>query len=122
MDSRGGDSMLFKLNGLDVKTPSKCDITVSDIDADSQRNAKGVMIRNKIRHIHGFQISYNEIKPFECAEITSQLNNSEFTLDVFCPIHNKEEHLICYAGDRSISTYSDKLSIYVDFAFDIIEI
>lgn len=113
--------MFFLLNGKKVKTPSVMGVTVSDIDAESERNAKGRMVRNKIRHIHGLQISYNEIKPEECAEITSVLNDSSFIVDFYCPLCAKEHHIECYSGDRQINVYSDKLKIYTEFSFDLIE-
>lgn len=39
---------MLKINGVDVATPKSFKVTIADIDGESNRNAAGLLIRDRI--------------------------------------------------------------------------
>lgn len=98
---------MFKINGVDIKTPRKFDVGYQDIDADSSgRNAAGDMVRDRLTRKVKIDIEWGPMSDFEISYILSRILGTFFSVTYHDPLENRVLEKTFYAGDRTMGTYS----------------
>lgn len=98
---------MLKINGVAVKTPSKFEVQISDLDGESNRNAQGDLIRDRIAVKRKLVCEW---PPLTQAESVMLLNAVK---DVFFEVTYPDPQLgiitkTMYVGDRSLPAYQYK--------------
>jgi len=97
---------ILKIDGVAVKDPKKCDITISDIDGETTRNAAGLLIRDWIAEKRKVEVEWGPLSTAESAAILSKVKKGKFVELTF---EDPELGLITrtmYVGDRKVPMYS----------------
>jgi hypothetical protein len=99
-----GKMALLTINGVALKTPSEFNVTVSDIDYNTTRNAKGDLIRDRIGVKRKLDLSF---PPMTQTELTTLLNATSavfFNVTYQDPILGMTTKEM-YVGDRKMPLY-----------------
>lgn len=102
-NGKGGNPML-KINGTTIKTPSKMEIGLMDIDGETNRNARGEMIRDRIATKRKISCEWPAMSQSEASALLNAVKDTFFSIEFPDP----RDGIItktCYVGDRSIPMY-----------------
>ena len=104
--------MYWDVNGKTIPTPSTLNFTISDIDGESNRNAKGDMVRDRIAVKRKLDLGWNALNNEELHTLLNAVcdksksgDNVFFTVEFFDPMENKRVKCTMYVGDRSMPEY-----------------
>lgn len=97
----------MKINGVDIATPKTFEVAVSDLDGESNRNANGELIRDRIAVKRKINIEWG---PLTQAEIQTLLNavSSVFFTVTFPDPQSGVTTKTMYVGDRTAPALSYK--------------
>lgn len=95
---------MISINGVQIATPKRYEVTVSDLDGESNRNAKGELIRDRIAVKRKLNLEW---RPLTQTEIQTLLNSVS---DVFFTVTFPDPELgmitkTMYVGDRTAPAY-----------------
>lgn len=95
---------MLKINGVDIATPKTYQPTISDEDGETNRNANGYLIRDRIATKRKLEMEWG---PLSQDEISTLLNAvSDVFFDITFP--DPKDGIITktmYVGDRSAPAY-----------------
>lgn len=97
---------ILKIDGVAVKDPKKCVVTISDIDGETVRNAAGFITRDWIDEKRKAEVEWGSLATAESAAILSKVKKGRFVELTF---EDPELGLITrtmYVGDRKAPMYS----------------
>ncbi len=95
------------INGALIKTPSKFEVQISDLDGESNRNAQGDLMRDRIAVKRKLICEWPPLNQSECSELLKAVKNVFF--DVTYP--DPELGMVTktmYVGDRTSPAYQFK--------------
>lgn len=98
---------MLKINGATIRTPNVFEVQISDLDGESNRNAKGDLIRDRIAIKRKLICEWPPLNQSECSTLLKSVKNVFF--DVTYP--DPELGMITktmYVGDRSTPAYRYK--------------
>lgn len=95
---------LLSINGVDVVTPSKFSVTVSDFDGETTRNAKGELVRDRIGVKRKLDCEWPPLTQSQMSTLLSAVTNVFFTVTYLDP-QDGESTRTMYVGDRSAPMY-----------------
>jgi len=117
------NTFVFKVNGVDVPTPSQFGWSLQDVSAsDAGRTQDGLMHKNRITQKEKIQLSWAYPKP-EVASVILQLFNPEYFEVMYrSPFNNQIVTKTFYRGDAQAPTYWwCNGGLFQSISFDIIE-
>jgi flagellar basal body rod protein FlgG len=94
------------LNGVQVKTPKKMKWVISDLDADSTRNAQGLLIRQRIGVKRKIEIEWGPLSDTEVATILNAVSGVFFSVNAPDAQTGGQRSGTFYVGDRTAPVYS----------------
>ena len=95
---------MIKINGVAIATPKIYEATVSDLDGESNRNAAGQLIRDRIAVKRKLNLEWGPLSQSEIAPILNAISGVFFTVTFPDPqlgIITKT----MYVGDRTAPAY-----------------
>lgn len=95
---------MIKINGVAIATPKIYEATVSDLDGESNRNAAGQLIRDRIAVKRKLNLEWGPLSQSEIAPILNAVSGVFFTVTFPDPqlgIITKT----MYVGDRTAPSY-----------------
>ncbi|CUQ08679.1 Lj965 prophage protein [Clostridium paraputrificum] len=95
---------MMKINGVAIATPKIYEATVSDLDGESNRNAAGQLIRDRIAVKRKLNLEWGPLSQSEIAPILNAVSGVFFTVTFPDPqlgIITKT----MYVGDRTAPAY-----------------
>lgn len=96
----------MKINGTTIKTPSAISFTVSDIDKNSERNAAGNMIRDRVAVKRKLECEWYVMTTAELSLLLNAVKDTFFSVTYLDGMTGKEETKTFYVGDRTAPMYS----------------
>lgn len=115
----------FKVNGVDIKCPSKCDPGYQDISApDSGRTLDGLMWKNRIGQKVTLSLEWLGVSDEDAATILQAFDPEYINVTYHDAKTNSNVTKTFYTGDRKCSTYwwsDDAGFTYGNIVFNIIE-
>ena len=115
----------FKVNGVDMPCPSKCDIGYQDIsDPDSGRTLDGLMHKNKVGQKVKIDLEWLGVNDADAATILTAFDPEYFSVTYHDAKTNTNVTKNFYAGDRKCTPYwwNDTNDFtYSSISFNIIE-
>ena len=95
---------LLTINSVAVKTPSKFNVTISDIDYNTTRNAKGDLIRDRIGVKRKLDLDFPPMTQTELTTLLNAVDQVFFNVTYQDPILGLTTKEM-YVGDRKMPMY-----------------
>lgn len=112
---------MLKVNNVVIKTPSSFQVDISDIDGESNRNARGELIRDRIAVKRKLNCSWQGLTDAEIKSILSAITDTFFTVEYPDPLVGGLTTKTFYVGDRNAPMYNYKLHIWEGLTCNFIE-
>lgn len=96
---------MLKINGVAIATPKAFEVTISDLDGESNRNTNGELIRDRIAVKRKLNCEWGPLSQSECSTLLKAVK------DVFFQVTYPDPELgvltkTMYVGDRTSPAYS----------------
>ena len=95
---------MIKINGVDIATPKTYEPTISDLDGESNRNANGDLVRDRIAVKRKLNLEWGPLSQSEISTLLKAVSSVFFTVTFPDP----ELGIITktmYVGDRTAPAY-----------------
>lgn len=96
---------MIKINGVDIATPKTYEATVTDLDGETNRNANGEMIRDRIAVKRKLNLEWGPLTQAEIQTLLSAVSSVFFTVTFPDPMSGMVTKTM-YVGDRTAPVYS----------------
>lgn len=96
---------MIKINGVDIATPKTYEATVTDLDGETNRNANGEMIRDRIAVKRKLNLEWGPLTQTEIQTLLSAVSSVFFTVTFPDPMSGMVTKTM-YVGDRTAPAYS----------------
>lgn len=108
---------LLQVNGVDIATPSKLQVDLSDLDGTTNRNAKGELVRDRIAVKRKISLEWPPLSNSDISTILKAVQNVFFSCTYPDPMEGINQTKTFYVGDRSAPMYKNGLweSLKMDF-------
>ena len=97
---------MYKVNGVVMPTPKSFTVSISDLDGESNRNANGELIRDRIATKRKLEIEYQPLDPSEISLILKAISPVFISVEYPDPQEGGVITKTMYAGDKSSHMYS----------------
>ena len=117
---------MLKINGVQIPTPYKFDVTLYDLDSSAERTASGVVVRDRVRsNVYKVELAFRGLNETEYTQLINAITPAQFTFEFPDPITLQNKTITTYAGDKKLNAYTydsvRKVVSYKDVAFNLIE-
>ena len=99
---------MLKINGTTVKTPKTFKVDIMDVDGESNRNARGELIRDRIAVKRKIECEWPPLSMSEISTILNAVKDVFFQLEYPDPMAGGTITKTFYVGDRSAPMYRNK--------------
>lgn len=96
---------MLKINGVDIATPKTFKVNISDLDGESNRNAKGDLIRDRIAVKRKLECEWPPLKMSEISALLKAVQDVYFTVNYPDPMEGAFSTRTFYVGDRTAPIY-----------------
>ncbi|MDP4144484.1 MAG: hypothetical protein Q8936_08390 [Bacillota bacterium] len=115
--------MALIINGVAVAAPKSFQVNLVDLDADNTtRNAKGVLMRDRIRQMRKLECEWGPLTTSEISVILQAVNPTGVNVTYPDPYSGNDQTRTFYAGDRSAPAYNFDNEIWQGLKMDLIEV
>jgi hypothetical protein len=112
---------LIQINGVDLLTPSKLSVTISDLDGETNRNAKGELVRDRIAVKRKLSLQYPPLTTAQISSVLSKVTSVYFTCSFLDPLVGGTYSGTFYVGDRTTPLYNANMGLWESMTMDFIE-
>lgn len=95
---------MLQINSTEVVDPSTYQVTISDIDADSNRNANGELLRDRIAVKRKLSLEFGPLTQDEISTLLNAITDIFFDVTFFDPAEGSVTKTM-YVGDRTAPAY-----------------
>lgn len=93
---------MLKINNVSITSPSVFQVDIQDIDGESNRNAKGDLLRDRIAVKRKLNCEWPPLTAEECSTLLNAVSGVFFNVYYPDPMTGNFETKTMYVGDRSI--------------------
>lgn len=97
---------MLKINGVDIATPKSFKVTINDIDGESNRNAKGDLIRDRVATKRKLECEWPPLTMAQSSTLLQAVKDIYFQVEFPDPMEGALITKTCYVGDRSSPMYA----------------
>lgn len=98
---------MIKINGVDIATPKVFEVSISDIDGETNRNANGDLIRDRITTKRKLNLEWPPLSQSEMQTLLNAVSSVFFTVTYPDPMSGVTTKTM-YVGDRKAPALSYK--------------
>ncbi|NWK12778.1 DUF6711 family protein [Clostridium cadaveris] len=98
---------MLKINGVAIATPKTYEVTVQDLDGETNRNANGDMIRDRIAVKRKLNLEWQPLSQSEISTLLTAVSGVFFTVTFPDPQLGMVTKTM-YVGDRTSPAYQFK--------------
>jgi hypothetical protein len=95
---------MLKINGVAIATPNTYEVTISDLDGETNRNAAGDLIRDRIAIKRKISLEWPPLSQEELSLLLNAVSEVFFTVEFPDPQLGVTTKTM-YVGDRSSAMY-----------------
>lgn len=95
---------MLKINGVAIATPKVYEVTISDLDGESNRNANGKLIRDRIAVKRKISLEWPPLTQAEISKLLNAVSGVFFTCEFVDPQSGVLTRTM-YVGDRTSPAY-----------------
>jgi hypothetical protein len=115
--------MSLLINGAAVAAPKSFQVNLVDLDSDkSNRNAKGVMLRDRLRQMRKLECEWGPLTTAEISLILQTVNPVGVPVTYPDPYTGNNQTRTFYAGDRTSLAYDFNNQMWQGLKMDLIEL
>ncbi|AGK95636.1 DUF6711 family protein [Clostridium pasteurianum] len=115
--------MSFLINGVAVTAPKTFQVDLVDLDSDTtQRNAAGVLMRDRLRQMRKLQCEWGPLTTVEISTILHAVDPTSMPVTYPDPYAGSDQTRTFYAGDRTAPAFNFNSGQWLGLKFDLIEI
>jgi hypothetical protein len=115
--------MSLLINGVAVAAPKSFQVNLVDLDSDkSNRNAKGVMLRDRLRQMRKLECEWGPLTNAQISVILQAVNSVSTSVTYPDPYTGTNQTRTFYAGDRTAPAYDFNNQIWQGLKMDLIEL
>ncbi|EJT5924480.1 DUF6711 family protein [Clostridium perfringens] len=93
---------MLVINGVEIATPKTFQVDINDIDGETNRNAKGEMLRDRIATKRKLNCEWPPLNEYECSELLKAVKDIFFQVTYPDPMEGRALTKTFYVGDRNI--------------------
>lgn len=97
---------MLKVNGVDITTPKVFEVTIADIDGETNRNAAADLIRDRIAVKRKLNCEWAPLTSSESSVLLKAVSGVFFTVEFPDPQEGTMLTKTMYASDRTSPAYS----------------
>jgi hypothetical protein len=112
---------LIQIDGVDLLTPQKFSVTLSDLDGETNRNAKGELVRDRIAVKRKLSLQYQPLTTAQISSVLSKITNVYFQCTFLDPLLGANYTGTFYVGDRTAPLYNTAQGLWESITMDFIE-
>lgn len=112
---------MLKVNGVAIATPSVFKVVISDLDGESNRNANGELLRDRIAVKRKLECEWPLLTTSEASTLLQAVQDVFFTVTYPDPMVGGNTTKTFYVGDRSAPMYNFTLNKWQNIAMNFIE-
>lgn len=99
---------MIQINGVEIAAPKSFQFSLNDIDGETNRNAKGEMIRDRIAVKRKLELEWGPLTMSECSAILKAVQSEYFSVTYPDALEGKMLTKTMYVGDRTSPMYTFK--------------
>jgi hypothetical protein len=99
---------MLKINGVAVATPKTFKVTINDLDGESNRNARGELIRDRVAVKRKLDCEWPALNMAEISTLLKAVQNIYFQVEYPDPMEGEYITKTFYVGDRTSPVYRVK--------------
>lgn len=113
---------MIKIDGVAMPTPAEFSVTIQDIDASAERNARGDLVRDKVATKRKISLKYQMLTQTQAATILRAVDKEFFSFTYPDPVAG-EKTITAYTGDRqnTMKLYQNGAVLWSELPLSIIE-
>lgn len=96
---------MLKINGVVIATPKVYEVTISDLDGESNRNANGELIRDRIAVKRKLTVEWPPLTQSQISTLLNAVSAVFFSCEFIDPQSGVTTKTM-YVGDRTAPAYS----------------
>lgn len=93
---------MLKINSVSISVPSVFQVDIQDIDGESNRNARGELLRDRIAVKRKLNCEWPPLTAEECSTLLNAVSGVFFNVYYPDPMTGRFETKAMYVGDRSV--------------------
>lgn len=97
---------MLQIDGAEITAPKSFQFSISDIDGETNRNAKGEMIRDRIATKRKLECEWGPLTMSECSAILKAVQNVFFSVTYPDAMEGALITKTMYVGDRTAPMYA----------------
>lgn len=115
--------MALIINGATVAAPKTFQVDLVDLDSENtQRNAKGVLMRDRLRQMRKLECEWGPLTNSQISTILTGVSSVNFSVEYPDPQSGGQQTRTFYVGDRTAPAYNFKNEIWQGLKLDLIEL
>ena len=95
---------MLKINGVVITTPKSFEVSINDLDGESNRNANGKMVRDRIAIKRKINLEWPPLNQSEMSTLLNAVSSVFFTVEFPDPQLGMVTKTM-YVGDRTTPAY-----------------
>ena len=96
---------MIKINGVAIATPKTFEVSISDIDGETNRNLNGELIRDRITVKRKLSMEWGFLNSAECSILLKSVKDVFFSVNYPDPMEGDIVTKTFYVGDRTAPAY-----------------
>lgn len=113
----------FSINGVAIAAPKTFKVNIIDLDSDnSTRNAKGVLLRDRLRVMRKIECEWGPLTGDEIKNILQSISATGVSVNYPDPLVGGQNTLTMYASDRIAPLYDFSSDRWQGLSFNLIEL
>lgn len=96
---------MLRINGVAVTAPKTFQVTISDLDGETHRNARGQMIRDRIAVKRRLECEWPALNDSQISTLLKAVQNEFFQVRYPDPMTGNNQTKTFYVGDRTSPMY-----------------
>ena len=93
---------MLVINGVEIATPKTFQVDINDIDGETNRNAKGEMLRDRIATKRKLNCEWPPLNEYVCSELLKSVKDIFFQVTYPHPMEGRMLGKTFYVGDRNV--------------------
>jgi hypothetical protein len=115
--------MGLQINGVEVAAPKTFKVNVIDLDSnDTTRNAKGVLLRDRLRVMRTIDCEWGPLTSSEISAILQIVSPTGVSVTYPDPMSGQDETRTMYAGNRVAPAYDFNLNTWLGLTMTLTEL
>jgi hypothetical protein len=99
---------MLKINGVAISTPKTFKVTINDLDGESNRNAKGELMRDRVAVKRKIECEWPPLTMPQISTLLKALQDVFFSIEYPDPMEGAFVTKTFYVGDRAAPVFQKK--------------